>query len=82
MHWLSVAKKCVSWKKDSSKFELPANVDFQDLSEMMDGLKIPSEEDMEDLEANANKMICDLCKNAPASERAECLGDVVCDWSE
>ena len=48
----------------------------------MDGLEIPSEEEIEDIKVNANKMICDLCKNAPASEVEECLDGVVCDWSE
>ena len=71
---------CKSWKKDSSKFKAPSNIVFEDLSEMMGGLEdMPSQEEME---AEANKMICELCKNAPALEMEECLGDVVCDWSE
>ena len=68
---------CKSWKKDSSKFKTPSNIEFEDMSEMMAGLEdMPSQEEME---AEANKMICELCKNAPASEMEECLGDVVCD---
>ena len=71
---------CKPWKKDSSKFKTPSNIEFEDMSEMMAGLEdMPSQEEME---AEANKMICELCKNAPASEMEECLGDVVCDWSE
>ena len=69
--------KCKSWKKDNSKFKAPSNGVFEDLSEMMEGLgDMPSQEEME---ADANKMICELCKNAPASEMEECLGGVVCD---
>ena len=74
--------ECKSWKKDNSKFNVPTDINFQDMTEMMRGLEIPSEEEMEDIKAQGNKLICDLCKNAPASEMKECLGDVVCDWSE
>ena len=75
--------KCSSWKKDSSKFKAPSNIVFEDLSEMMKGFEgIDFEEEAKKAEAQANKFICEHCKNAPASEQAECLGDVVCDWSE
>ena len=68
---------CKPWKKDSSKFKTPSNIEFEDMSEMMAGLEdMPSQEEME---AEANKMICELCKNAPASEMEECLDGVVCD---
>ena len=69
---------CKSWKKDSSKFKAPSNIVFEDLSELMEDFgdmgdfEIPSQEE-------ADKMICDLCKNAPASEMEECLDGVVCD---
>ncbi|MEA2007227.1 MAG: hypothetical protein U9O20_03665 [Patescibacteria group bacterium] len=69
--------ECKKWKKDNSKFEIPSNVNFQDMSEMMEGLEIPSQEEME---ADANKAICDACKNVPADLQAECLDGVVCDW--
>ena len=75
--------KCKSWRKDNSKFKVPANIDFEDMSEMMAGFKdVDLEQTIKDAEAQANKLICDLCKNAPASEMAECLGDVICDWSK
>ncbi len=75
--------KCVSWKKDSSKFKAPSNINFQDMSEMMEGMgDIDIAEEAEKAEAQANEFICDLCKNAPASEQEECLGGVVCDWSK
>jgi hypothetical protein len=75
--------KCVSWKKDSSKFKAPSNINFQDMSEMMEGLgDIDVMEEAEKAEAQANEMICEICKNVPESEQAECLGDVVCDWSK
>jgi len=75
--------KCKSWKKDNSKFKAPSNIVFEDMSEMMEGFEdIDLEQTIKDAETQANKFICDHCKNAPASEQAECLGDVVCDWSE
>ncbi|MEA1936741.1 MAG: hypothetical protein U9N04_01350 [Patescibacteria group bacterium] len=73
--------KCNSWKKDSSKFKAPSNVAFQDMSAMMEGFDSEAAiKDIENAEANADKMICDMCKMVPVSEQAECLGDVVCDW--
>lgn len=71
--------ECKKWKKDNSKFKVPSNVNFQDMSGIMEGFDTGKA--MDEIEnIDTNKIICDLCKNAPASEQAECLGDVVCDW--
>ena len=75
--------ECKSWKKDNSKFEIPTNVVFQDLSEMAAGFKdVDLAKENENAEAQANIMVCELCQNVPAELRAECLDGVVCDWSE
>lgn len=75
--------ECKSWKKDSSKFKTPSNVKFDDMSEMIKNLgDVNFEEEAKNAEDEGNKFICELCKMVPAEEQAECLGDVVCDWSK
>ena len=69
--------KCKPWKKDNSKFKVPTNIKFKDMSEMMDGFNI--KEATEEAETMANEFICNHCKNFPAEEIEECLGGVVCD---
>jgi len=73
--------ECKSWKKDNSKFKVPTNIEFQDMSEMMEGFEdVDLEKELEDAEAQGNKMICEICKNAP--DPIDCLDGVVCDWSK
>lgn len=76
--------KCRAWIPDNSKFKIPTNIEFQDITEMMVGtaeeIGDMTEEDMKELQDESNKWICDHCKNAPTPElRAECLGDIVCE---
>ena len=73
--------KCKSWKKDSSKFKVPSNVVFENLTEMIEDMgDFNIAEEVENAEAQANEFLCNHCKNAPTPELvAECLGDVVCD---
>lgn len=72
--------KCSSWKKDNSKFKAPSNIEFEDMSAMMEDLgDINFAEEAAKAETQGNEFICNLCKNAPASEMEECLGGVVCD---
>lgn len=72
--------KCASWKKDSSKFKIPSNINFQDMSEMMEGLEdIDIAKEAKNAEAQAKEFICNHCKNAPPEEMEECLDGVVCD---
>ena len=51
---------------------------------MMEGFEdVDLEKELENAEIMGDEFICNHCKNAPTSElRAECLGDVVCDWFE
>ncbi len=73
--------KCRPWIPDNSKFKIPADIQFQDITEMMagmtEGLGDMTEGDISDLKDEANKFLCEHCKNAP--DPAECLGDVVCE---
>ena len=73
--------ECKSWKKDNSKFKVPTNIEFQDLSEMMEGFKdVDMEKEIKNAGAQANEFLCNHCKNAPTPElMKECLGDVVCE---
>lgn len=76
--------KCRTWIPNSSKFKIPTDIQFEDITEMMAGMAEEignmTEEDIKEMEDEANKFICDHCKNAPTPElMKECLGDVVCD---
>ncbi len=76
--------KCRAWIPDNSKFKIPTNIQFQDITEMMagmtEGIMNMTEEDMKKMETESNKWICEHCKTAPTPElKAECLGDVKCD---
>ncbi len=76
--------KCHVWIPDNSKFKIPADIQFNDITKMMsgmaEGLEGMAEGDIKGLEGEANKFLCDFCKNEPTPELvAECLGDVVCD---
>lgn len=79
--------ECRAWIPDNSKFKVPTNIEFNDITEMMSGVSgvsgkfgDMSGEDINELENEANKFLCDHCKNAPTPELvAECLGDVVCE---
>jgi len=76
--------KCRAWIPDNSKFKVPADIEFQDITEMMSGtagmVMDMDEDDLKEMEEESNKWICDHCKDAPTPELiAECLGDVVCD---
>ena len=55
--------KCSSWMVNSSKFDLPTNINFQDLSMMMDDLK------------NSAQDISRVCDMLEGEEKQNCLGD-------
>ena len=73
--------ECKSWKKDNSKFKVPTNIEFKDMSEMMEGFEdMDLGEELENAEIMGDEFLCEICKNAPDPE--DCLGGVVCDWSK
>ena len=76
--------KCRAWIPNNSKFKVPTDIQFNDITEIMagmaEGIGDMTEYDIKEMENEANKFLCEHCKNAPTPELvAECLGDVVCD---
>ncbi len=65
--------ECSSWKKDDSYFELPPNVEFTDLSAMMN-TKVEATGGT-DLKA----IQCAACNSAPEESRAECKKALNCE---
>jgi hypothetical protein len=63
---------CTPWIPDSSKFKVPANIEFQDLTEMMKGF-----------EDSAKKMTKELCESCDKLDTAEqitaCKANLKCD---
>jgi len=79
-----IEMKCRPWIKDSSKFKVPTDIEFQDITEMMEGfqgidLEEPTEEDEVDVGA-AKEFMCEMCKMAPTQEEIDqCLIDAECE---
>lgn len=73
--------ECKKWRKDTSKFKVPSDIAFEDMTEMMAGFEdIDLAEEIKNAEAQSKEFLCNHCKTAPTPELvAECLGDVVCD---
>jgi hypothetical protein len=68
---------CKDWKVDPSKFDLPKDKSFKDLSGMMDGLNV-STDNQSDPNNNMPSVsldnLCEMCNLLPeGSERTECL---------
>ena len=75
--------KCKPWKKDNSKFKVPSNIEFEDMSELAKSLgDIDLGKEVENAKTQGDAFICNICKTVPVEGQAECLGDVVCDWSK
>ena len=76
--------KCRAWIPDNSKFKVPTNIQFEDITEIMAGMADVvgnmTEKDIKEMENEANEWICEHCKSAPTPElMKECLGDVICE---
>jgi hypothetical protein len=69
--------KCTSWKKDNSKFQAPANIEFMDLTTMMTGMT-------GSLDSGATNDglgdMCAMCDIVPNEEdKKECLANLGCE---
>lgn len=62
--------KCSSWSVDNSVFNLPSNVKFASLEDMMPNIPAPG--------PNSNASACSACGNLPASAKAQCLSALNC----
>ena len=68
--------KCRSWIPDNSKFAVPADVEFKDMTEMMQGF------DMEEMEENAeraNAELCEMCEMLTGEARDACRAEAECE---
>lgn len=68
--------ECHGWAVDNSKFNLPADVEFQDFSAMMEGFgeMMMEENGSGDLSAPN----CSVCDTLPADAQAQCLQALGC----
>jgi hypothetical protein len=65
--------KCTSWSKNSSYFEVPSDVTFNDLSAMMNAGANASGS------ANLKVIQCAACDKVPAESKAECKAALGCN---
>ncbi|MCD4756285.1 hypothetical protein K8R20_01570 [bacterium] len=75
---------CVPWVKDDAEFELPEGMEFDDITEMMEGFQGYSVEELKEMgeqDAEANReLLCGFCLTAPTQEEIDqCLVDAECD---
>ncbi|MFC1624947.1 hypothetical protein ACFL15_01070 [Patescibacteria group bacterium] len=67
--------KCRAWIPDNSKFNPPSDVEFVDMSQMMEDM----EEQMTQFQEDAKSM-CSMCDMMPsAEEKSECLVNLGCE---
>ncbi|MFH1822352.1 MAG: hypothetical protein ABH830_01475 [Patescibacteria group bacterium] len=76
--------KCSSWVKDSSKFQLPDDVEFKDVTEAMadfsDTMEDFTPEDAQTMQEDASERLCEVCDMAPEGEaRDECKKNAGCE---
>ena len=76
--------KCRPWIKDSSKFEVPTDREFDDITEMMEGFQgMDLDEAIEEGEADAEaarEQLCAMCETAPTQELIDqCKIDAECE---
>ena len=77
--------RCEDWKVDSSVFDLPSGVDFQDFSAMMEAVMpegAMGEEEAASMPANGQNLKalqCAACDQAPVESRAQCLQALGCN---
>ena len=76
--------KCRLWIKDGSKFEVPTDVEFIDMTEMMEGFQnfdlSEASEGADDTTGSINQQLCAMCESAPTQElRDQCLINAGCE---
>ena len=75
--------KCRPWIPDNSKFVVPTDIEFKDMTEMMQGFQetMPNI-DMGEMEENvkkANAQLCEMCELLTGEDRDECRADAGCE---
>jgi len=63
--------KCSVWVGDDSMFELPVNVDFKDMSKMVEDAMQESKDNM--------GIDCSACDSVPEEAKAQCLTSLGCN---
>ncbi|MEZ4180299.1 MAG: hypothetical protein R3B41_02135 [Candidatus Doudnabacteria bacterium] len=66
----SVKVDCESWDPDSTMFDLPNNIEFQDFDQMMQAMDLPANLD----QANApdTQIDTNICEKLPADQQESC----------
>ena len=68
--------KCRPWIPDNSKFVVPTDIEFRDMTEMMQGF------DMGEIEENVEKAsakLCEMCEMLTGEARDICRADAGCE---
>ncbi len=72
---------CKDWKVDSSKFDLPKDKSFKDLSGMMDSINVLPDNSFDNNSSSPNislDNLCEMCNFLPdGPDKIDCLSDCV-----
>ena len=68
--------KCRPWIPDNSKFTVPSDVEFRDLTEMMQGFDI---DEAEENAGEASAKLCEMCEMLTGEARNKCRADMGCE---
>ncbi|MBN1162607.1 hypothetical protein JXA34_02575 [Patescibacteria group bacterium] len=70
---------CNPWVVDNSKFDVPTDVEFVDMNEMLDTMTEVNEDMQEGMET-MKEAACKACNSLPdAAAKADCLADLECN---
>jgi hypothetical protein len=74
-----VQYSCTPWKKDLSKFEIPQDVTFTDISEMMENLPVTTLDNTPTSTTPTPNIDCSVCNQVPAgSAQDQCKAALGC----
>ena len=75
--------KCRPWIPDDSKFIVPTDVEFRDMTEMMKGFQETMQNfNMDEIQGNAEKAsakLCAICEMLTGEARNKCRADAGCE---
>ena len=70
--------KCQSWAADNSKFVVPDDIEFEDMTEAL--REYHRENPVEEVISESNQRLCDICREYRDKEKeAKCLADYKCE---
>lgn len=71
--------KCEGWTVDQTKFAVPAEVKFQDMAAMMQGMQNMNHSGMPEMKDDAKLNACKACDNLSGTQKDQCKTALKCN---